>query len=214
MSYLSLFFLEFLIIFKLSRVLLQKLFIFFFRLTKNEKLSIYIIAIIFLPGTLVHEMSHFLFSLFLLVKTGKLTLLPQIEAKEIRLGSLEIAKTDLLRRNLIGIAPMIVGIAIIFTLLYLITQNHSNPLYVFLAAFSVFEISNTMYSSKKDLELALPLIIIFIMLSIILYILKVKISINLFQILSNEKLTYLLKLADLYLSLPIFINSAISIILK
>ncbi|MBI1863942.1 hypothetical protein HYS03_01905, partial [Candidatus Woesebacteria bacterium] len=149
MSYLSLFFLEFLIIFKLSRVLLQKLFSFFFKITKNEKLSIYIIAIIFLPGTFIHEMSHFLFALFLLVKTGRLRILPQIEGKEIRLGSLEIGKTDILRRNLIGIAPMVIGIAIIVTLLYLITQNHSNPFYVFLTAFSVFEISNTMYSSKK-----------------------------------------------------------------
>ncbi|QQG47847.1 MAG: hypothetical protein HY044_02030 [Candidatus Woesebacteria bacterium] len=214
MSYLSLFFLEFLIIFKLSRVLLQKLFSFFFKITKNEKLSIYIIAIIFLPGTFIHEMSHFLFALFLLVKTGRLRILPQIEGKEIRLGSLEIGKTDILRRNLIGIAPMVIGIAIIVTLLYLITQNHSNPFYVFLTAFSVFEISNTMYSSKKDLELALPLIILFIMLSVVLYILKVKISINLFQILSNEKLTYLLKLADIYLGLPIFINSALAIILR
>ncbi len=214
MPYLIIFFLEFLIIFKLSRILLKKLFKFFYKISKNERFAIKTIALLFLPGTFIHEVSHFLFALFLLVPTGKLELVPEINVKDVKMGSLEIAKTDILRRNLIGIAPMIIGVSVVIALIYLVTQNKVEPIYVVLASILIFQISNTMYSSKKDLELALPLILIISIIALIFYLVKIKIPINLFDLINTLKLASLFQSVDKYLIFPIFLNSVFVLILR
>ena len=76
-----------------------------FRITKNQKTTMYVLAILFLPGTFIHEVAHFLTALVLLVPVGQPEFLPEaIEGNKIKLGSVPIAKTDPLRRFLIGIA--------------------------------------------------------------------------------------------------------------
>ena len=81
-----------------------------FLLTKRIDLSLTIFAILFLPGVLIHELSHYGMARILNVPVGKLSLIPQPLADgRLRLGYVETGSTDFFRDSLIGAAPLIAG---------------------------------------------------------------------------------------------------------
>ena len=81
-----------------------------FLLTKRIDLSMTIFAILFLPGVLIHELSHYGMARLLNVPVGKLSLIPQpLPDGRMRLGYVETKSTDFIRDALIGAAPLIVG---------------------------------------------------------------------------------------------------------
>lgn len=81
-----------------------------FLLTKRIDLSMTIFAILFLPGVLIHELSHYGMARLLNVPVGKLSLIPQpLPDGRVRLGYVETQSTDFIRDALIGAAPLIIG---------------------------------------------------------------------------------------------------------
>jgi len=170
----------------------KSLFKFLFLLTKSQILTTRLFAIIMLPGTILHELSHWLVAEILQVPTGKFDYMPKVEGNNIRMGSVQIGRVDPFRRTLVGIAPMISGILVIVILVNLlpfgrwqasplqndsIIQHSTNqfPLFnlqlttynlqllsplSFLYLYLIFIISNTMFSSKKDLEAAIVPVIL------------------------------------------------------
>jgi hypothetical protein len=79
-------------------------------LTGHPALALWIFFLIFLPGTLVHELSHWLAAKLLVVPTGSIALWPQTKNDgSVWLGSIQVARTDPLRNSLIGLAPLISG---------------------------------------------------------------------------------------------------------
>src|SRR3990170_5216778 len=67
-------------------------------------------SLLFFPGVLLHETSHYLAARLLGVKTGRFSLLPQpLPDGRLRLGFVETTGTDLLRDALIGVAPLVAG---------------------------------------------------------------------------------------------------------
>ena len=78
MVYLAILFLQFVVLLLLSRQVHQKFFRLFFRLTRSKKIATWLMAILFLPGTLIHELAHFLMATVLLVPVGKLELMPEV----------------------------------------------------------------------------------------------------------------------------------------
>src|SRR3989344_5460758 len=119
MIYLFLLLLEITVLYLLSRRVVRSVYRFFFQVTRRRTLGMYLFAILFLPGTFIHEISHFLAALFLLVPVGNLELIPKFkeEGGGVDLGSVAIGKTDPIRRFLIGVAPFVFGLFIIFVLL-------------------------------------------------------------------------------------------------
>lgn len=166
-----LFFGELLILFLLSRSLTQNISQFLFKITKSKKIAIYILAFLFLPGTLLHEISHFLMAKILFVHAGKIRLFPQLTGNEVKLGTVEVGKTDLVRQFLIGVAPFFFGTLLICAIMYftLLIQIRQQYLLFIAAGYSIFEIGNTMFSSKKDLEGALTLFIILIPIGFLIF---------------------------------------------
>jgi hypothetical protein len=82
----------------------------FLLLTHNLEISIAIFSLLFFPGVLVHELSHFIMAKILRVKTGKISLIPRSDHNgNLRMGYVETALVDPLRDTLIGIAPLISG---------------------------------------------------------------------------------------------------------
>src|SRR5258708_24287652 len=136
MIYLLLLSLEIIFLYLLMMTLLQKLY---------RKLGTWFFGILVLPGTFFHEISHFLTALFLLVPVGNIELMPQRQGDSVKMGSVPIGKTDPIRRTLIGIAPVIFGLGVLF-----VTTPLTIPIWVH--GFIAFEVGNTMFSSKKDLE--------------------------------------------------------------
>ncbi len=79
-------------------------------LTRRVEVSVMLFSVLFFPGILLHELSHFFSARLVGVRTGRLSLIPRPMADgHLRLGSLETAPTDVLRDALIGVAPLLVG---------------------------------------------------------------------------------------------------------
>ncbi|HQN43153.1 MAG TPA: hypothetical protein PLA25_03385 [Anaerolineaceae bacterium] len=82
----------------------------FLLLTRRPTLSEGLFALLFFPGTLLHELSHYLTAKILGVRTGRFSLTPQrLPNGRLQLGFIETAPTDVFRDALIGLAPLITG---------------------------------------------------------------------------------------------------------
>jgi hypothetical protein len=211
--YLLLFFVEFVLLFLLSKFLTQSLSRLFHKITRSEKLTIYLLFLLFFPGILIHELSHLFMAGFLFVRTGQMVLFPKIMEDGIRLGSVEVEKTDPFRRAIIGVAPVLFGLALIFGILFYIQPLAQKNLgvYIFLL-YIIFAIGNTLFSSKKDLEGTVEFIFASLFLLIALLILKREIVQVIFQILQKPEIVNFFKTTDLFLLAPILINLAVFLI--
>lgn len=78
-------------------------------ITGHREVALWMFFVIFLPGTLVHELSHWLAARLLGVRTGRLEIWPHRKKDAIWLGSVQVSRADPLRSSLIGLAPLITG---------------------------------------------------------------------------------------------------------
>lgn len=165
------FLIEIFILFLLSRLLTVSISQLFFILTRSEKLSIWLMSLLFLPGTVIHELSHLFMAKLLFVHTGKVSLIPESHGNTLKLGSVEVGKTDFIRNFLIGVAPFVIGFAIIILsiLFFLMSGGTKDYLILAIVIYIVFIVSNTMFSSRKDLEGAIEFLILCIFIMGILY---------------------------------------------
>jgi hypothetical protein len=94
----------------LQRMLHREIQAVFLILTRRIGVTQVIFALIFFPGVLLHELSHFLMAKLLGVKTRSFSLLPQATPEgRLQLGSVEMVSGGVIRDSLIGIAPLISG---------------------------------------------------------------------------------------------------------
>lgn len=219
MLYFCLFIVEVFVLFLLSRQLFRKLYLLIFKITRSNRIAMYILSLLFVVGTLIHELAHWLVATVLLVHTGRISLWPEIQENGIKMGSVEIAKTDPLRRSIIGVAPFIVGTVILYiTLLFAAsattTTTHIVNLTTLVTCYLVFEIGNTMFSSKKDLEGTAKLILFLVVIYLIVTALGVRFpSIDMTLILTQEMQDIFQKLCE-YLLLPIFIDLGVVLLVN
>ncbi|MFZ5912127.1 MAG: hypothetical protein ACOYYU_19140 [Chloroflexota bacterium] len=145
----------------------------------NARLTMAIFSLLFFPGVLLHEFSHFITAKLLAVPTRGFSVIPQMMPEGyLRMGYVEVAETDIVRDSLIGAAPLVLGnlavayIAIqrlhLFPLwdvlrngqmnlfwmgITLLPQVKDFPLWFYLT----FAISSTMLPSQSDRHAWLPL---------------------------------------------------------
>jgi hypothetical protein len=82
----------------------------FLLITRDARMTIWLFSLIFFPGILLHESSHFLTAKLLRVRTGRFTVLPRpLPGGRLQLGSVEVAPSDIFRDSLIGVAPLVAG---------------------------------------------------------------------------------------------------------
>ncbi len=157
-----------------------------FLLFHRVDVAILLFSLLFLPGVLVHEVSHYLCARLLGVRTGRVSLFPKAMSNgKLQLGFVETARTDILRDALIGSAPLLAGMGIIayITLrpLGLSTLWQSNSATyleilwggllvlpqrsdVWLWLYLTFVISSTMLPSTSDRRAWLPVVLVVIFL--------------------------------------------------
>lgn len=174
------FILEIILLFFLSRSLHKRLSSFFFKVTKSKNITVWLMALLFFPGTLVHEMAHFLTALFLFVPVDSVELLPTYEKKRIKLGSVSLQKADPFRSFLIAIAPFIYGNAIMFCVFYFFinNQNQLNIFYLLIVFYLLLAIANTMFLSKKDFSGVWRLILALIIFYALLYFCGIRVPLS------------------------------------
>lgn len=143
-------------LFFVSRLVTKQLSSFVFHITKSTVFTIQFLAVIFLPGVILHELSHWLMASFLFVPTGEIEFLPQVRGDTVKLGSVQVAKTDFIRRFLIGVAPLFGGMVLLTAIYYYLSPTimpftYSSIIFLYV----LFEVGNTMFSSRKDMVGAL-----------------------------------------------------------
>lgn len=157
MFYLLIILLELIVLLLFSRIIPSLLVQIFYYFTRSHKVSIYLLSLIVLPGTLVHELAHLLTAGGMLVRVGEVSLFPEIKENGVKLGHVEVEQSDFIRRAFIGFAPVFFGIGILVGGIWFAnSQFFSQGIYpwwmVLILLYLSVVIGNTMFSSKKDLE--------------------------------------------------------------
>ena len=150
-------------------------------LTRSGRTTTIIYAIAILPGTLVHEISHWAMAKVVGVKTGAVDVLPRLEANgSLRLGSVSVRGGGLLQLTLIGLAPLLAGSALTMWLSYslfdvtalsqawqaqqwgqvldVIAAGLSQP-DALIALYFLFTVSDAMFLSASDREPVLKMLL-------------------------------------------------------
>jgi hypothetical protein len=214
---LLIFILIFTFLFFISRLLIKDLTFLSLRITNNRNLAIRLFHLIFLPGVIVHELAHLIVAEVLLVRTGGLNFSPQPGKDRIVLGSVGIEETDPFRRAIVGFAPVLVGFLIIsFSVFYFLSDNSplSFPVNYLFVFFVVFEVGNTMFSSKKDLEGTALLLFIMGAFVITLYFFGFQFPEWLSSLLESESFFFLLKKGIFALAFPIILDLLIIFLVR
>lgn len=163
----------------LQRLLHREIQAVFLIISRSPEFTIALFSLIFLPGVLLHEFSHYLMAVILGVPAARFSLIPQmLPDGRLQLGYVETVKTDIIRDSLIGAAPLIAGglfvaylsvtrlellplwavlrngqFNLFFMGISLLPQIKDFPLWFYL----VFTISSTMLPSRSDRHAWLPL---------------------------------------------------------
>ncbi len=210
MEYFFLLILQILVIYFFSIYIQKKIFYLFYKSFKNSKISYYLISILYLPGTVFHELSHLFSALFLLTKINKIDLIPKIGNKEVTLGSVSIEKTDFLRGFVIGISPLLFGIGFFYYIFHFNFFPSNSLITNLLFCYLFFSISSSMFSSKEDLKDLYYFIGFILILGCIFYILNIDIR-SIFKI--NTFTNFLIDI-NKYFLISIIINLFFYIIIK
>ena len=76
----------------------------------NAQLTMAVFSILFFPGVVLHEFSHFIMAKVLFVRTRGFSIVPKMMPQGyLRMGYVEVAESDIVRDALIGAAPLILG---------------------------------------------------------------------------------------------------------
>src|SRR3989344_5311207 len=129
---------ELVLLWMLAKFVFQKMYDVLRLFHFSRKNAIFFLAFLFLPGTFLHEIAHYLTASGFGVRAGNFTIFPKEEEGHIKMGSVHVEKTDFIRAFFIGIAPFIVGIlflsGILFGMEFLRSENmpvlHKMLLYV------------------------------------------------------------------------------------
>lgn len=127
--------------------------------------------IIFLPGIIVHELSHLLMAKLLGLRAGRFRVWPEVQRDSIGLGSVSVEQADAVRGSLVGAAPLITGTALLTLLgLYVLRADEVVELLAYgdwsalvsafwgamqgpdglVATYAMFAIGNMMMPSRSD----------------------------------------------------------------
>lgn len=209
MVYLLIFLALFIVLFFLSRLLASSLQQLFLKISRSHFFAIKVFHLLLLPGVVIHELAHLIVAEVMLVRTGGLSFSMQQEEDRIVMGSVGIEQTDPIRRAIIGFAPVFVGILLIaFFVFYFLSPDTpiSYPWNYALVLFVVFQIGNTMFSSRRDLEGTLQLVLVISLGIIVGYLLGFRIPETFFEFLNSQRFVEIVERGIKILLFPIGIN--------
>lgn len=80
-----------------------------YRITQSAELAMVVLFLLYLPGIIIHEASHWLVAKMLGLKTGKFRVWPRKRGRHIGMGSVSVSRGGAVADSLVGLAPLIVG---------------------------------------------------------------------------------------------------------
>lgn len=161
----------------------------FLLLSRRIDIVSILFSILFLPGVILHEFSHFIAARLVGVRTGKFSVVPRnLGNGKMQLGYVETASSDVFRDSLIGAAPLLLGGILIIYIAQARLGIHNFPytpgslnsdsiidfMKTLLKApdfwlwfYLLFTISSTMLPSASDRRAWLPLSGIVVLIAVI-----------------------------------------------
>lgn len=197
---------EMVCLFFLSRALTKSLSRFF---------SIQTLSLLFFPGVIIHELSHLLLAAILFVPVGDMEFTPKENDGGIKLGSVEIGKTDPIRRALIGFAPVLAGLVIVVGAVYLFNSNflflQNLNFYIFIAIllaliYLLFAVGNTMFSSSRDMEGTVEILIALLLIFGAVYVLGFRPPLSVLEKIFTKELLGVIQQSTIFLLAPIILD--------
>lgn len=144
-----------------------------------NRVALWLYALVMMPGTILHEVSHALAATVLLVPVHRISFAPEVEGDHISLGYVHTDRADVLRQSLIGLAPIIAGIGAIILIgvlafdldkihtallrgdwlaaIYALGASLSSK-WDWLAVYLIFSVSANMFPSPSDRHAWLPVL--------------------------------------------------------
>lgn len=152
----------------------SQLFTLAYRIVRSEKIALYFICFVYLPGTFLHEVAHLLTGIVLFLKVTRFTIFPVVERSPqgygVKLGSVTYIQRDPLRGFLVGIAPIFFGVLFFYFLPSLLAEFGTSLLGRIIVGYSAFVVASTMVSSKQDLRDGIFMIPLLLILGLLFYI--------------------------------------------
>lgn len=184
------------------------------RLFKNREVAGRLFAVIFLPGTIVHEFAHIAMAQLLGVRSTGMDLMPRVESHKLIMGEVGIEHTDAFRRTLIGAAPFLFGFPLVTLILYAAVATGINWWQGLVVGYVVFQVVNGAFSSSKDMEGAGIVIGLFVFLGIVIEAVGVPIIATLKELSTSFVNTQRVWQLVGYLSVPLGINIGVILLGK
>lgn len=202
------------LIYFFSRKVAENLFFVFYKIFKNQKTAFITFSLIYLPGTLLHEISHFLTATILFLKVKEVRIFPQFEKNQIKLGGVIYEKEDPFRGFLVGISPLFFGLLFFY---FLITFNlfpASNFFLNIFFSYLIFAVSSVMFSSKQDLVDLLMLLPLGFFIFFFLFFLKVDVLDLIKKTHFESFLVKFLKRINFFLLFALLVNFSLFLVLE
>ncbi len=160
-------------------------------LTGDSEIAVFLYALPLLPGIILHELSHALTALLLGVRVGGISIRPKRAGQRVQLGFVPVEKTDIVRASLIGLAPLLIGSAVILLIGYQVfgvqnlesafaAGNWSGALSsalnalktsdAWIWAYLIFAVGNTMLPSRSDRQAWRPILLFLLALGLLIWI--------------------------------------------
>jgi hypothetical protein len=201
--------LEIAILFIFSRNLTKQISSFVYKKTKNKTITLWVVALMFFPGTFLHEVSHLVMAQILGLPTGRVRLIPYFEDNRLVLGSIPIAHVSQWKTTLTGVAPFITGSFLLAGILYMGTSTQSlSPLAYLGLGYSIFVLINTLFPSNADLKGAWKIGVIIVAFAIAGIVLGVKVPTI------PEKIEIMLELLTKMAIIPIVLDGVLLALIK
>ncbi|RLC67295.1 MAG: hypothetical protein DRI48_02710 [Chloroflexi bacterium] len=160
-------------------------------LTGDSEMAVMLYALPLLPGILLHELSHALAAILLGVRVGRISIRPRRAGERVQLGFVPVARTDVVRASLIGLAPLLAGSGAILLIGYwvfnagvvrtaLVTSRWGDLITEMVRAleapdawlwfYVIFTVSNTMLPSRSDRQAWTPVIMFLLLAGVLLWV--------------------------------------------
>ena len=185
------FLLQIIVIYIISKLTIKELFLFLRKFFQTDFPVFLLVSFIFLPGTIIHETSHFITALLLILPVKSMTIFPKWDNNEIKLGEVLFVKKDFLRAILVGIAPVFFGIGILFLLFFYQIYPSNNLGLNILYSYLIFSISANMFSSKQDLKDLILIIPVVLLVMVLFYVFDIKINTDFINVIMNKVNLYI-----------------------
>lgn len=173
-----LFIAEIFALFFLTRTLLNLSFHLLRKIIHSDRFIIWLMALFYLPGTILHEISHYFFALILAMHPEEVSIFPHIDKNHIRLGHVVYRKRpgDIIRPIVVGVAPFFGAIATLWTIERFNLFPGNVWWHTLLFGYLILAITANMFSSKQDLVDLVYVIPLFLIGGAIINIFSIRIN--------------------------------------